>query len=75
MIPKYYRAEISTSDKCWPIVVKHFPGNRHCTTIYFKDDNDCFLRREVMSHLYIEYGKEIEKEVYEHLLNKVLKVL
>lgn len=74
---KYYKVEFTVQGKHFSCVVKFREGDRHWTCVYLNKDNknDFFIRRETISQELIRYGVEINEDLYEHILNKVLNLI
>lgn len=75
--PVYYRIEFSKSGKSFPCLVKFIPGDRHWICIYLNKDNlnDFFVRKEVISETLLQHGERTYEEVYNHMFNKIQKLL
>lgn len=73
LLPKYFKIEFSKEGKRFPCVVKFFEGDRHWICLYYNKDNqnDFFIRKEVISKILLQHGEETYQEVFQNLLAKI----
>lgn len=71
--PTYFKIEFSKEGKRFPCIVKFFEGDRHWICLYYNKDNqnDFFIRKEVMSEILLQHGEETYQEVFQNLLAKI----
>jgi len=71
--PTYFKIEFSKEGKRFPCIVKFFEGDRHWICLYYNRDNqnDFFIRKEVMSEILLQHGEKTYPEVFQNLLNKI----
>ncbi len=71
--PKYFKVEFAKEGKRFPCVVKFFEGDRYWICIYMnkENQNDFFIRKEVVSETLLQHGEVTYPEVFQNLYNKI----